>query len=207
MITRREMLAAGTAAAISPLLAPAVAAGEDAYEPPVDADGLFTQDWFHTSFLDISEDAADAAAQGKNLMLLWEQRGCPYCRELHRVNFRRDDIVDYLKEHYLVVQLNLWGDREVTDFDGDTRPEKQMAKKWFVNFTPTVILINGRDAEAKSMMEAEAFRMPGYFKPFHFLSGLEFAAGDTYRDQHFQRFVQERADRMREQGIEVDLWK
>ncbi|MFC3118569.1 thioredoxin family protein [Jhaorihella thermophila] len=105
-------------------------------------------------------------------MILWEQRGCPYCRELHRINFRRDDIVSYLKKHYVVLQLNLWGDREVTDFDGEVLSEKQIAKKWHVNFTPTVILINGRDAGAKSMREAEAFRMPGYFKPFHFLAGL-----------------------------------
>lgn len=205
MISRRAVLAGLAAAASAANIAHAQETDE--YEPPVDADGLYTQEWFHTSFLDMSEDLADAEAQGKNLMILWEQRGCPYCRELHRVNFRRKDIVDFLQDNYLVVQLNLWGDREVTDFDGETLPEKRMAKKWFVNFTPTVMLINRRDMGARSMTEAEAFRMPGYFKPFHFLSGLQFAAGDTYRSQHFQRFVQERADRMREQGIEVELWK
>lgn len=202
-ITRRTLLAVAAAA---PALVTRARASDDEHEPAVDDDRLYTQDWFHTSFLDMSEDLAEAASQGKHLMILWEQRGCPYCRELHRINFRRDDIVSYLKEHYVVLQLNLWGDREATDFDGEVLSEKQIAKKWHVNFTPTVILVNGRDAGAKSMREAEAFRMPGYFKPFHFLAGLEFAAGDTYRDQHFQRFVQEKADHLREQGQPVTLW-
>lgn len=204
MITRRTALATAAGA----LLLPAAARATEAEaEPPVDADGLYTQDWFHTSFLDMREDLADAAAQGRNLMILWEQRGCPYCRETHRVNLRDPDIVQYLNDNYLVVQLNLWGDREVTDFDGQTLSEKNMARKWFVTFTPTVILVNRRDQGAASMAEAEAFRMPGYFKPFHFLSSLEFAAGDSYRDEHFQRWLQAKADRMREQGIEVDIWK
>lgn len=204
MITRRAALAGSAAASLLPM---AARAGDAEYEPPVDADGLYTQDWFHTSFLDMREDLAEAAAAGRNLMILWEQRGCPYCRELHRVNFRDPDIVAYLRDNYLVVQLNLWGDRAVTDLDGETLSEKQIARKWFVTFTPTVSLINRRDIGAASMAQAEAFRMPGYFKPFHFLSGLEFAAGDSYRDEHFQRWLQAKADRMREQGIEVDLWK
>lgn len=202
MISRRMILTA--AAATLTVSGPAIARAEA--EPPTDADGLYTQNWFHTSFLDMRDDLAEAAAQGKHLMILWEQRGCPYCRELHRVNLQRPEIRDYLNANYLVVQLNLWGDRDVTDFDGETLPEKKMARKWYVTFTPTVILINAADVGAASMIDAEAFRMPGYFKPFHFLSGAEFAAGDSYRSEHFQRFLQAKADKLREQGIEPDLW-
>ncbi|MFV0513733.1 MAG: thioredoxin family protein [Jhaorihella sp.] len=200
MITRRMMLA-GAATIAAAGRAPA----QDS-EPPTDADGLYTQPWFHTSFLDMAEDLGEARQAGKHLMILWEQRGCPYCRELHRVNLVRPEIRDYLLDTYLVVQLNLWGDRAVTDFDGQVLAEKRMARKWGVTFTPTVILINSAIAAPASMAEAEAFRMPGYFKPFHFLSGAEFAAGGNYRDEHFQRFLQARANRLRERGIEPDLW-
>ena len=203
MITRRTALTSAAAALAVPSL---VRAQDSEVEPSVDDDGLFTQPWFYRSFLDMGEDHADAAAQGKHLMVLWEQKGCPYCRELHLVNFARDEIRDYLQANYLVVQLNLWGDKEVTDFDGEVLTEKTIARKWFVSFTPTTILYNGRDAGATDMRDAEAFRLPGYFKPFHYMSGLEFGASDVYREQPFQRFVQARFDRLEEQGLDPDLW-
>lgn len=202
MITRRTALMAGAFG----LAAPRLASANHEFEPPIDDDGLYTQDWFHFSFLDLAEDHADAAAEGKHLIVLFEQKGCPYCRELHRINFTQEDIRSYMQENFLVVQLNLWGDRKVTDFDGEILSEKNLAQKWYVSFTPTTLIFNSRDLGAEDPRAAEAFRMPGYFKPFHYLSGLEFAAGDTYRDQHFQRFLQERFEHLEAQGVDPDVW-
>jgi thioredoxin-related protein len=36
-------------------------------------------------------------------MVLVEQAGCPYCRELHRVKFERAEIVDAITSDFLVV--------------------------------------------------------------------------------------------------------
>ncbi|UWP97055.1 thioredoxin family protein (plasmid) [Aliiroseovarius crassostreae] len=70
-------------------------------------DGRHKQPLFTDTFLDMAEGLADATAQGKDLMVIIEQFGCPYCREMHEVNFAREDIVNYIEEHYLVVQLNM----------------------------------------------------------------------------------------------------
>ncbi len=167
-------------------------------------DGLHKQPWFADTFLDMREDLADAAAQGKDLMVLIEQRGCPYCKEMHEVNFNREEIVKLVTDNYYVVQLNLWGDREVVDFDGTEMTEKQLARRWGVSFTPTTLFF-ASDAEPE---DALAFALPGYFKPFHHARALEYVASDAYKQEpNFQRFVQARADEMRAQGIEVDLWK
>ncbi len=175
----------------------AVLAAED---PPVDDSGLYTQPWFNqTSFLDLREDIAEAKAQGKRLAILFEQRGCPYCREMHRVNFAKKAIVDYVKANFVVLQLNLWGDREVTDFAGRVLPEKKLARQLRVSFTPTIVFPeeNGE----------EAFRIPGYFKPFHFLSVFEYVKKGAYRSEpNFQRWLQEKGDRLRAEGKEVKLW-
>ena len=37
---------------------------------------------------------------------------------MDRFNFRIPEIVDYIKKNFVVLQLTLWGDREVTDFNG-----------------------------------------------------------------------------------------
>lgn len=172
------------------------------------ADGLHKQPFFATTFLDMAEDLADAAAEGKDLMVIVEQNGCPYCREMHEVNFERDDIVSFIEENYLVVQLDMWGAREVVDFDGEALEEKDLVRKWFVNFTPTTLLFDSDNESPEDMRAALAFVMPGYFKPFHHLSSLEYVASDGYREQpNFQRWLQAKADLMREEGKDVQIWE
>jgi thioredoxin-related protein len=92
-------------------------------------DGLHKQPWFTQSFLELADDLDDAVNDNKVLMVLVEQAGCPYCRELHRVNFERAEIVDAITSDFLVVQLDLWGSREVVDFDGSGLEERDWIQK------------------------------------------------------------------------------
>ena len=138
--------------------------------------------------------------------IIVEQKGCPYCRELHRVNFARPEITGHIAAHYRVVQLDLWGSREVTDFDGETLEERDLAKKWFVNFTPTQVICPPGAAGATGLRQAEAFRLPGYFKPFHHLAALDYVTGGAWRDQPFQRFLQDRFAEYQARGIDPDVW-
>lgn len=200
MIRRRNFLAMTAALSTLSLVNQANA------EARIGDDGLHKQDFFLDSFLEMGADLEEAAAEGKGLIVIFEQRGCPYCRELHNVNFERSKIVEYISENFLVVQLNLWGDREVLDFDGEALSEKDLASKWFVNFTPTTVLISPEAVGAQSVREATAFMMPGYFKPFHYVSSLEYVMSGEYKNLGFQRFLQAKAERLEAQGIEVDLW-
>jgi len=199
MIDRRKLLAA-LPAGMAALAAPARA------EPTPAADGLHKQPWFHEGFLELGEDLAEAAASDRHLMVLYEQAGCPYCRELHRVNFARPEISDYIAAHFLVVQLDLWGAREVTDFDGEALEERALAAKWFVNFTPTTILFDKANAGATDPRATETFRMPGYLKPFHYLSSLEYVATGEHARQPFQRYLQDKFAELEAKGIDPDVW-
>jgi len=169
-------------------------------EPVVGEDGMYTQPWFnHTSFLDLAEDTAEAAQAGKRLAILFEQKGCPYCREMHRVNFVIPEIADYIKGNFVVLQMNLWGDREVTDFDGEAMSEKKFAKKNRVMFTPTIMFTDAKGEES--------FRMPGYFKPFHFKHMFMYVKEEAYlTEPNFQRWLQAKADELRAAGKDVNLW-
>ena len=196
MISRRLILAAALAA---PLASPLWAA-------ETGDDGLHKQPWFYDSFLEMGADLEDAAAEGKGLIVIFEQRGCPYCRELHEVNFTIPEISEYQAENFYTVQLNLWGDRMVTDFDGEEISEKDLAQKWLVNFTPTLIFFSPDSAGASAEDEAESFRMPGYFKPFHYGSAMEYVTSGAFRDTGFQRFTRARFVRFEEEGKNPSLW-
>ncbi|MCB1417139.1 MAG: thioredoxin family protein, partial [Nitratireductor sp.] len=163
-------------AAAAPLLLATGGLGVRAAE--LNDDGLHVQPWFMETFLDLAEDKAEAEAQGRHFAVLFEQRGCPYCREMHQVNFARDDIADYVKANFGILQLNMWGAREVTDFDGEAMEERDLARKWNVNFTPTIVFLRKDGSGTASQMEV--LRMPGYFKPFHFISMFEYVAEAKY---------------------------
>ena len=211
MFTRRQLGkmiigGAATMAAAPSLLSVANAAEEEG--AILREDGQYTQSWFLDSFLDLSEDFEEARANGKRLAIIWEQKGCPYCRETHLVNFAQPKIRNYIRDHFEVVQMDIWGARETTDFQGNTMEERELARKAGVIFTPTIQFFpDTLDAvQGKSMRDAEVMRMPGYFKPFHFLTMFEYVYEQQYDKVGFQRYIQNKGDKMREEGKNVTIW-
>jgi len=193
---------------------PASAAGKDGLlpMPGIGDDGLHKQLWFQNTFLDLTEDLADATDQNKRLVIIWEQRGCPYCKATHEVNFRIPRIANYVKDNFYVLQLNLWGDREVTDFDGEVLPEKALARKYRVLFTPTFQFFpdNLEKAAGKRGDDVEVLRIPGYFKPFHFYFLFRYVNQKGYEaEPSFQRWLDGQGDKLRARGIDVEdaLWR
>ena len=89
-------------------------------------DGLHKAPWQHETFKDLTEDLADANSEGKRLLIMFEQRGCNYCAKMHNEVFPEPEIEAMLEDDFFVLQLNLHGDLEVTDFDGEVLREKDM---------------------------------------------------------------------------------
>ncbi|MEW5728696.1 MAG: thioredoxin family protein [Pseudomonadota bacterium] len=184
-------------AVVAVLLSAVPAAAADKYQPKLGDDGLYRQDWFLNSFLDLRDDLAEATKGGKRFVIIWEQKGCPYCRDIHTVNLADDKVRDYIKQRFSVLQLDLWGSREVTDFDGEVMAEKDLARKYRINFTPTIQFFPETVAEMKGAKGAdvEVSRMPGYFRNFHFLSMFEYVWDKRYaKGQDFQRYIVEKAN-------------
>ncbi len=46
----------------------------------------------------------------------------------------------------------------------------------------------------------------GVFKPFHHLSALEYVAEGAWRDQPFQRYLQDKFAELQAQGVDPDVW-
>lgn len=205
-LTRRAMLLATSAAAATASSGPSL--GSTPAKVQTGDDGLHIQPFFQQTFLDLRDDLAQASAEGKRLVVFWEQRGCPYCRELHAVNFADPETAAYIKQHYFALQLNLYGSRPVVDFDGKSFEERRLAERWRVNFTPTVQFFPPKPEEAagKSGRDAEVFRLPGYFKPFHFLATLVYVTEQGDAKEPFQRWMSEYAEKLRKQGKPVKLW-
>lgn len=190
-------LAVGLVVALGMLLpAPGRAyAGEKSYAPVLNDDGLYQQPWFLDSFLDLREDLAEAAAAGKRFAVIWELKGCPYCKETHLVNFADPEIQDYVRANFEILQLNLAGARRVTDFDGEEIEERALARKYGVHFTPTVQFFPADPASlsAAGGQEVEVARMPGYFRPPHFLAMFRYVRERAYETTNFRDYLRQAA--------------
>jgi len=141
-----------------------------AQEPPA---------WFSESLLDLREDVAEAAAQGKRVMLYFGQDGCPYCKRLMEVNFRQAAIAAKAQRHLVALAINIWGDREVTWTDGAVTTEKRLAARLKVQFTPTLVFLDERGGVA--------LRLNGYHPPHQFDAALDHVAGKISFKEYLER--------------------
>ncbi|KPP83713.1 MAG: thioredoxin SoxW [Rhodobacteraceae bacterium HLUCCA08] len=152
-------------------------------------DGLHRADWIRNTFLDLSEDLAEANAEGKRLMLIVEQSGCIYCAQMHEEVFPVPEIEALLTDRFFVVRLNMYGDLEVVDFDGTVLPEKDMVRSWSVNFTPTILFFPETVEDGQRAPQAAAAVMPGAFGRWTTFNMLNWVLEEGYAgDEGFQRY-------------------
>jgi thioredoxin-related protein len=166
-----------------------MAFGTGAIAAELGDDGLHKAPWMRDTFKDLSEDLEEANAEGKRLMIMIEQRGCIYCEKMHKEVFPLENIASYIDENYFVVQINMFGDVEVTDFDGTTLPEKDMVKKWGALFTPMILFFAENVGDDASAAEAAVATMPGAFGKYTTFNMLNWVIEKGYDgDESFQRY-------------------
>ena len=178
-----------------------MAAGSVAAAAEIGEDGLHKEEWFTITFRDIAEDIQTAKAEGKRLALIYEQRGCIYCREVHEKLLTDPEVRDYIKANYMVVQYNMFGDEEVIDLDGDVLTEKTAARKWGYLFTPTIVFLPEDAPKDKSVGEAAVAIMPGAFGKGTFLNMFRWVREKGYEtDEHFQIYHARKLEEARAAG-------
>jgi thioredoxin-related protein len=126
-------------------------------------------DWFAQSLLHLPDDVAEAAREGKRVMLYFGQPGCPYCKQLMEVNFRQRPIVERMQKEFVALELSIFGDRELTWTDGRETTEKKLAGELKVQYTPTLIFLDEKGGIAH--------RVNGYYAPARFVAALDQAWG------------------------------
>jgi thioredoxin-related protein len=157
--------------------------------PKLDLDGLYNEPWLAKTSGSLRTDFVEASKLGKNFVLLWEMRGCPWCKLLHTESFAREDIGGYLQANFNLVQLNLRGKHELTDFDGQKLTEEDLSYKLDINSTPTFQFFKPSDAAA--VLE---LGRTGYLKPGEFLNLLRFIREKGYEKGTYEDWVKSRKD-------------
>ena len=158
-----------------------------AVEPGKVTGGQMSQhpDWFKESFLDITEDVAEAAQAGKHVILFMHLNGCPYCYRMTEENFKNAPYTDFIKENFDVIAVNIKGDREIAFDENTSVPEKELARILKVRYTPTVIFLS---TENKPVL-----RLNGYRSVEAFGHALHFVADKAYETTTLSSYIENRS--------------
>lgn len=137
-----------------------------------------TPEWFKESFLEFADDVAEAADEGKRVMIYFGQDDCPYCQHLHDINWRQTDILQKMQTHLDSIAVNMFGDAEVVWVDGESYTEKTLSQKLGIQFTPTLLFL---DENAR-----EVLRIQGYQPPRKYSAALDYVIdkkeGESFAD-------------------------
>lgn len=159
------------------------------YAAEIGDDGLHKASWMRDTFKDLQEDLEEANSEGKRLMVIIEQRGCIYCKKMHEEVFVIPEIEQFIEDNFFVVQLNMFGDVEVTDFNGKTLSEKEMIKDWGVLFTPNILFFGEDVADNKTAVQAAIASIPGAFGRYTTFNMLNWVVEKGYlTDEPFQKY-------------------
>jgi thioredoxin-related protein len=139
------------------------------------------------------------ADRARPLAVLFESPSCKACAEMHAEAFARESMRGLLAR-VDVARLVPGAPANLVTPEGRRVEASRWARDLKLNLYPTVVFF---DAQGR-----EVFRFDGYLRPFHIESAFDYVASGAYaREPQFQRYVQARADRLREQGRPVDLWR
>ncbi len=156
-----------------------------------------TQGKLHTDVATLQAPYDFSKSSDKYRLVMFEQKQCKECDELHLDILQRDESKQQLKKFEVAV-LDMWSDDKLTRPDGRKVAVKDWARELNIQYAPTLVYF---DPEGN-----EVFRSDGYLRSFHVQSIMEYISSEAYKTQpNFQRYIDNRAHDLREQGIEVDL--
>ncbi len=139
----------------------------------------------------------DLTKTTKPLLVMFEQKKCNTCDELHLDILKRKESIELLSQFNVVV-LDMWSNKVLITPSGKKMKVRDWAKKLDIKYAPSLVFFDNRGDEV--------FRADAYLKAFHTQSVLDYISSGAYKTQsNFQRYIDKRADHLRQQGIEIDL--
>jgi thioredoxin-related protein len=84
--------------------------------------------FFHQSLGDFKEELTIAREEDKKgVLLFFEMDECPFCRRMKQSVLNRAEVQDFYRRHFRIIPVDIEGDIEIMDFQGNAIREKDFA--------------------------------------------------------------------------------
>ena len=134
----------------------------------------------------------------KKMAIFFESANCKDCETLHK-KLLKDKTTRKLLKQMDVYQIDMNSSSSVVTPQRIITKIKDWTETLNITHTPTVIFF---DEKANEIIRAESI-----FKNFHFQTIVEYVASDAYKEEkEFQRYLSQKANKIRDKGIDVNIW-
>jgi thioredoxin-related protein len=142
--------------------------------------------------------ARNIVPASRPLAVFFEQRDCANCDILHE-KILADPPTRELVTRFESVQLDMDADTPVITPAGRKTTASEWARELDLGYAPAIVFF---DRQGKEVMRIDAF-----LKTFHVQSIFDYVLQEAYLEEpSFQRFISARAERLIEEGIDVDIF-
>ena len=143
--------------------------------------------FFNQTFGDFPDELSMAREEGKKgIMLFFEMDECPFCHYMKTHVLNQPEVQAYFRDNFKLFSVDIEGDIEITDFNGDTMSQKDFAFK--VNRVRATPVIAFYDLDGKQI-----FRYTGRTSGIEeFMLMGKFIAEGHYKDQRFTQYKREK---------------
>jgi thioredoxin-related protein len=163
------------------------------YTPGPSSKEMHNEDFFAKAPYDLTRKPGS-----RPVAVFFEQKDCPNCDTLHQQVLPDAETRKFIKQ-FDTIQLDMWSNTPVVTPGGEKTTAREWAKKLDIKYAPSIVLFNEKGEE---VIRSEAF-----FKVFHTQSIFTYVLDNGYKEQpSFQRYLSDRAEHLREQGQDVDIW-
>ena len=133
------------------------------------------QYFFEQSLGDLTEELEIAKEEGKKgLFIFFEMDECPFCHRMKKTVLNQPEIQDYFRENFHSISIDIEGDIEIVDFDGNDTSQKKFSSKNRVRATPVmafydlegqqVVRYTGAASGTEEFMWLAEFYLQGVYK-------------------------------------------
>jgi thioredoxin-related protein len=140
-------------------------------------------DWFKASFLDLTEDVAEAKDEDKHVMIFMSLKFCPYCTKMLKENFYKGaKLQPYIAQNFDVIGIDIKGAKEIAVNEDTTMTEKEYAAHLKVQYTPTILFLNQKNEVV--------VRVNGYRSPQNFQYILDYVKNKEYENMTLTEYTE-----------------
>jgi len=133
------------------------------------------QFFFEQSLGDLQEELEIARDDGKKgVFVFFEMDECPFCHRMKKTVLNQPEIQDYFKQNFQSISIDIEGDIEIVDFEGNSTTQKDFASKNRVRATPVmafydlegsqVVRYTGATSGTEEFMWLAEFYIQGIYK-------------------------------------------
>jgi len=145
--------------------------------------------FFEQNLGDLTEELETAKDEGKKgVFIFFEMDECPFCHRMKQTILNQVEIQQLFKKNFHSIALDIEGDLEIVDFDGNETTQKEFSSKNRVRATPVMVFYDLEGKQVVRYTGAASSSEEFEWLAEYFLKGVYKMKGKNGRNIRFGKY-------------------